>query len=263
MTREPAVAGRFYPGNAAVLSAEVAGFLPAAKADPCLGLVAPHAGYLYSGAIAGATYARVKVPDRAIVLCPNHTGRGARASLSPDDAWRLPGGEVPIDAGLGRSLEASGLVTPDREAHRGEHAIEVQLPFLLARNPKVRIAALCLADLSFERCAALGEAVASTAREHGALVVASSDMSHYLPAEVARAKDQLALDRLLALDPEGLHAVVNREDLSMCGYIPATVMLCATIALGAKMAELVRYGNSGEASGDLESVVGYAGILVR
>ncbi|HYS82518.1 MAG TPA: AmmeMemoRadiSam system protein B [Anaeromyxobacteraceae bacterium] len=263
MDREPAVAGRFYPGSEERLWAEVAALLgPAGRPRPALGLLSPHAGYLYSGKVAGETWARVEVPTRAIVLCPNHTGLGARVALWPDGGWRTPLGRVPIDADLTAALRACPLVEPDRTAHLREHALEVQLPFLQARRPDVAIAALCLGPLSADECEELGRAVAAAVRDRPALLVASSDMSHYLPADVARALDERALARFLALDPRGLHETVRREDISMCGVIPATVMLAAARELGATSAELVRYSNSGDVSGDHESVVGYAGAVV-
>jgi AmmeMemoRadiSam system protein B len=263
MDREPAVAGRFYPRDPARLAADVAALLPAAEAAPALGALLPHAGYVYSGAVAGATYARIAVPQRAVVLCPNHTGRGARVALWPEGSWRTPLGAVALDAPLTDALRTAPGVSEDRAAHALEHALEVQLPFLQARRPDVAIAALCLAHLPVDACRALGEAMAAALRERPALVVASSDMSHYLPAEEARRLDHRALERVLALDPEGLHATVEREDISMCGVIPATVMLFAARALGARTAELVRYAHSGEVNGDLARVVGYAGVVVR
>jgi MEMO1 family protein len=268
--REPAVAGRFYPADRGELAEEVARFLaerPDGRATaepprPARGVLAPHAGYIYSGAVAGATYARVDVPPRAIVLCPNHTGEGQRESLWPGGAWRTPLGRVPVDGEMVAELLACGGVTADRTAHLHEHSLEVQLPFLQLRRPEVAIAALCLGGLSWPECQALGEAVAGVARRHGALVVASSDMSHYLPVGTARAKDERALERVLALDPEGLHAVVRAERISMCGFVPATVMLVAARALGAREAELVRYATSADVTGDDSSVVGYAGVVV-
>jgi len=270
MDREPAVAGRFYPARARVLAEKVAsllgerpGGLPSAEpARAVIGVLAPHAGYVYSGPVAGATFARVAVPERAVVMCPNHTGRGEPVSLWPEGAWVTPLVRVALDAELTQDLSGCPLVAPDRDAHRFEHALEVQLPFLQRRRPDVSIAALCLAHLRFEECQVLGEALAGAVRRRPALLVASSDMSHYLPARVARAKDERALERFLALDPRGLYEVVQREDISMCGFIPATVMLVASLALGATRAELVRYGHSGEASGDDSAVVGYAGALV-
>jgi AmmeMemoRadiSam system protein B len=263
MDRDPAVSGRFYTADGAALAREVDGFLGAAgERAHALGVVAPHAGYVYSGAIAGSVYGRVDVPARVIVLCPNHTGHGAPAALWPGGAWRTPLGPIPVDPALTAALAASPLVSPDTRAHRHEHALEVQLPFLERARPGVSIAALCLAHLPFGACEALGATVADAAASSGALVVASSDMSHYLPAPLAREKDGRAIERILALDARGLYDVVHAEDISMCGIVPATVMLVAARRLGASRAELVRYGHSGETTGDDDRVVGYAGIVV-
>jgi len=264
MDREPAVAGRFYGADPGPLARQVDGFLAStAPPLPALGVVAPHAGYVYSGAIAGAVYARVAVPGRVLVLGPNHTGLGAPAALWPDGAWRTPLGAVELDAGLTEALGAGPGVTLDTQAHLLEHSLEVQLPFLQRAHPGLRLAALCLGHLSFPACERVARAVAAATREAGALVVASSDMSHYVSAEVARRLDRLALDRLVALDPQGLYEVVHREGITMCGIVPATVMLLAALARGATSAELVRYGSSGEVTGDDSSVVGYAGVVVR
>ncbi len=264
MDREPAVAGRFYPGDAAHLARDVARLLgPPAPAEPALGVLAPHAGYVYSGQVAGATYARVAIPERAVVLSPNHTGLGARVSLWPDGAWKTPLGPVPVDPGLTEALRGCRLVREDRAAHRHEHALEVQLPFLRMRRPDVAIAALCLGPLSADEALELGDALAEAVRTRPALIVASSDMSHYVSADEAREKDHRALDRFLALDARGLHDTVRREDISMCGVVPATVLLAAARQLGARSAELVSYANSGDVSGDRDNVVGYAGAVVR
>ncbi len=264
MDREPAVAGRFYSSEPGALRREVDRFLApgAEKKVAAKGVVAPHAGYVYSGAVAGAVYARVAIPPRVVVLGPNHTGLGRPAALWPGGTWRLPTGDVPVDPELTAGLAASPLVERDREAHLHEHALEVQVPFLARARPDVAIAALCLGHLRYADCEAVGKAVAAAARGAGALVVASSDMSHYIPARLAYEKDHRAIARILALDPRGLYEVVHREDITMCGIIPATVMLIAAIELGAKRAELVRYGNSGEVNGDMRQVVGYAGLIV-
>lgn len=263
MDREPAVAGRFYAAEPSTLRRDLDRFLAGGGEKlAAKGVVAPHAGYVYSGAIAGAVYARVDVPPRVLVLGPNHTGMGRPAALWPDGAWRLPTGEVPVDAELTEALAAAPLVERDRGAHLREHALEVQVPFLARARPGVSIAALCLGHLGYRHCEAIGKAVARAAAAAGALVVASSDMSHYIPAEEAREKDHLAIERILALDPRGLYDVVHAQEISMCGIIPATVMLVAALELGATRAELVRYGNSGEVNGDLRQVVGYAGLIV-
>jgi AmmeMemoRadiSam system protein B len=270
--RLPAVAGRFYPGDADTLARDVRGFLDAPgqsipRSEARMVMV-PHAGYRYSGAIAGETYRTIRPRTRAVVLCPNHTGLGERRAVSPARAWQLPGGDVRCDDELRELLvQHVGLVC-DAAAHAREHAIEVQLPFLRAMAPAGTFAAVCLAGLSLDECLRAGEGIARAVRAASAqdggeiLLVASTDMSHYVPAEVARKQDELALDRVRGLDPEGLYETVQRRRISMCGYVPATVAIAAARALGATSAEIVRYGNSGETSGDLASVVGYAGARV-
>jgi AmmeMemoRadiSam system protein B len=264
--RAPAVAGRFYPGDPAVLARDVAARLSAPMAPrPALGVMVPHAGYVYSGAIAGETFASVTAPSRALVLGPNHSGRGAKRALFSGGAFGLPGGQVLVDAELTAALAATGQVRLDAVAHEREHAIEVELPFLRALAPDVRVAALCLAGLELEACRSLGHAIAGAVASSRPrpLLVASSDMSHYVPAEQATRLDGLALERVLALDPEGLYRTVVEHDISMCGYVPTTVMLFAARALGASGATLVRYGSSGDTSGDYERVVGYAGVTLH
>jgi hypothetical protein len=228
-------------------------------------VVAPHAGWIYSGAIAGAAYARVRVPSRVVVMCPNHTGLGVRRSIWANGQWQLPGADVPVDAELAERIKDAANLQEDHLAHLKEHAVEVQLPFLRALNPDVGVVPIVLAQLSLEDCHEVGQGLAAAISEVGAddvLVVASTDMSHYIPATAARRLDAMALERVVALDPDGLYEVVTREDISMCGYIPTTVALIAAKALGASSAELVRYGNSGDTSGDYDSVVGYAGAVV-
>ena len=265
MIREPVVAGMFYPASRDALAAEVDRFLEPSGHLPlsALGVLVPHAGYVYSGAVAGATYARVKVPDRALLLGPNHTGLGkSRMALSTASAWRSPLGAVPCDPPLLLELAKAPGVGRDEAAHEREHSLEVQLPFLQRARPDLKLAALCLAHLSFEECRELSLAIAEAVRDRPALLLASSDMSHYLEAEEARAKDARALEPLLALDALGLYRVIHEEEISMCGVIPAVVMLLAAVALGARSAELVRYSHSGEVSLDQDRVVGYAGVVV-
>jgi AmmeMemoRadiSam system protein B len=264
--RMPAVAGRFYPGLPAKLDAEVARMLDAAHAEPApaLAVVVPHAGYLYSGAIAAETFARVIVPRTAIVLCPNHTGQGARRALWASGAWRLPGGDLRVDEELAEELRDPAALQIDEAAHLLEHAVEVQLPLLRARNPEVRIVPICLAGMTALECQALGEAIASVVAPRGdtVLLVASTDMSHYTSADRARERDARALERIEAIDAAGLFTVVRDYDISMCGVIPTTVVLAAARALGARSATRVRYGNSGETSGAFDRVVGYAGFVI-
>jgi len=263
--RPPAVAGRFYPSNPERLALDVERYLTASgEPSDATAVVAPHAGWMYSGAIAGQTYAQVRVPGRVVVLCPNHTGLGARRSIWSAGAWRLPGGDVAVDSDLAERIRARAELEDDRLAHAREHAIEVHLPFLRAKNRDFACVPICLSRLTLADCKKVGEAIGSVLGELDPrpLLVASTDMSHYISAEAAEKLDRLALARVEDLDPEGLYEVVTEHDISMCGYIPTTVTLFAARALGSKQAKLVRYGNSGETSGDFAQVVGYAGLVV-
>lgn len=264
--REPAVAGSFYPGDLRTLEEALDRLVrPVARPETALAVVAPHAGYMYSGAVAGELYSAIAVPDEVVILGPNHTGEGAMTSILTEGSWRTPLGEVPVAHDLGGAI-ARGWTDfeEDPEAHRDEHSIEVQIPFLLARNPSVTFVPICLMGRSLPLCRAVGEAVAAGIRQRGkpVLIVASSDMNHYESAAVGRRKDERALERLLALDPEGLLEVTRRESISMCGVAPAAAMLFASRALGGRAARLVRYGNSGDVDGRSDRVVGYAGVVV-
>jgi len=276
MQRQPAVAGTFYPRSAAAVTAEAAALVTGATAlpSPAIAVVSPHAGWMYSGALAGKLFAGVAVPERVLVIAPNHTGHGPRASVwSADDdgaapsSWRLPGLEVPVDSAFVAKLVAeapASILERDRDAHEDEHAIEVLLPLIAARQPALRLAAIVLGGLSFKECEALGAAIArAVSRADGpTLIVASSDMSHYLQDDEARAVDRLALAPLGAADPRGLFDAVRAHGITMCGYIPATVALIAARALGATRATVVGYATSADAGGDHDRVVGYAAIRV-
>jgi AmmeMemoRadiSam system protein B len=264
--RSPAVAGRFYPADPGELEREIGACLAAGTGlkEAAVGVVVPHAGYVYSGSIAGATFSRVLPPDRAIVLGPNHTGRGARRALFETGSWDLPGGGLRIDSELANRLRDLAALEPDTEAHRFEHSIEVELPFLRALRRDMAVVPICLARLTLAECRDLGKNVARAVERGGGqtLLVASTDMSHYLAADDARELDQRAIERVQNLDPEGLYRVVTDLDISMCGFVPTTVSLFAARALGATRATLVRYGHSGERTGDFTRVVGYAGFVL-
>ncbi len=263
--REPAVAGRFYPGDPERLAAALELLVPEVETRDVTAVLSPHAGFPYSGGIAGETYARVNVPTRVIVLCPNHTGRGAARAVWSRGEWLLPGGAVAIDAELAARLLERLDLEADHEAHWSEHAAEVQMPFLRFRRHPIQVVPICLSHLSAGECVALGRGIARVIEEagHHVLLVASSDMSHYVDAQSAKQLDALALERLVALDPEGLHRVVEDREISMCGYVPATVALAAARELGASRGEVVRYGSSGDVTGDYGQVVGYAGALIH
>jgi MEMO1 family protein len=265
--RPPAVAGQFYPANARALERAVAATLAEAPVTPdAVGVMMPHAGYVYSGAVAGETISRVEVPGRVVLLGPNHTGRGAPVSVYPGGAWSMPFGEVAVDEELS-SLLLGELpeAQADEEAHRREHSLEVQLPFLHYRRGRpLRASFVTFFPLPPSACRRAGRALAAAIGrvKEPVLIVASSDMNHYESERVTLAKDPLALERVLALDPDGLLAVVAKVGISMCGAVPTAVMLHAAIALGAKKAGLVRHTTSAQASGDAGQVVGYAGVVV-
>lgn len=268
--RLPAVAGQFYPADSRKLRFEVEAFtrpVESAGQDKirALGCVAPHAGYVYSGSVAGAVYSRLELPARYIILCPNHTGRGEPLAIMSTGAWRTPLGDVPIDEELASDLRARfSLLAEDEAAHRLEHALEVQLPFLQVLHPQFSFVPITVGTSHYEVLSALGVAIASVIRESGeqVLVIASSDMNHYENDSVTRVKDRRAIDQILALDPRGLYDVVRAASISMCGYGPTVAMLTAALKLGATKAELLRYATSGDVSGDRDRVVGYAGIAV-
>lgn len=264
--REPAVAGRFYAGTAPQLRADLARLMTMhPKPARVLGVVAPHAGYEYSGRVAGEVYAGVEVPETVVIFGPNHTGRGEAFSIWPDGAWKTPLGNVSVDTELAESLlAASPWYRADRAAHQREHCVEVHLPFLQQRRADVRvvcgvIGSQSLAELQ-QAGRALHQAIAAHARP--VLLVASTDFTHYESQAEAKTKDQLAIDRILALDPVGLHRVVMEHDISMCGIAPTVLLLTALREAGATRAELIRYATSGDVSGDYDEVVGYAGITI-
>ena len=280
--RTPAVAGRFYPGRAEELLREIRQYTSPVGTGriAAIGCVAPHAGYIYSGGVAGAVYSRLEIPERCVILCPNHTGKGRPLAVMANTTWQTPLGEVAADADLGaRLLRRFPALQEDSAAHRAEHAIEVQLPFLQAQQPELNIVPIVIGTSDFDVLRGLGEALADVIagrqeddpekdgqeedRAEKVLIVASSDMNHYESDAVTRVKDHKAIERVLAMDARGLWEVVMNEDISMCGFGPTIVMLTAAKLLGATSATLVKYATSGDVSGDYEAVVGYAGIIVE
>lgn len=266
--RHPAVAGRFYPRDPDILRRDVCTYLSQASAQEkvrALGCIAPHAGYMYSGQVAGAVFSGLEIPELCIVLCPNHTGMGRPLAIMSAGAWDSPLGSIAIDSDFAAALKRQcGLLEEDSAAHRLEHAAEVELPFLQTVQPHLRFVPIALGTGHFEALHHLGVALANVIGAHGkpVLIVASSDMNHYESDAVTRVKDQSAIEPILRLDPLGLHQVVTRENVSMCGFGPAIAMLTAAKALGATSARLVKYATSGDISGDRDIVVGYAGIVV-
>ncbi len=266
MIRQPAVAGQFYPGSEQALRRELQKLVPQIdKKRSVIGVISPHAGYIFSGKTAGQLLAGIEIPGTVIILGPNHHGRGALAALSPEDGWQTPLGYVPIEKRLAATIRQQlPVVQEDSIAHALEHSLEVQVPFLQYLRPDVAIVPLCLAFGDYGGCELLGRGLASAISAYGepVLILASSDMTHYESAEAAKKKDTLALERALALDPQGLVEVCRAKGITMCGVIPAAVMLVAARQLGATQAELVAYTNSGEVTGDMREVVAYAAVRV-
>jgi AmmeMemoRadiSam system protein B len=266
MTRSPAVAGSFYPGDPGELASALQTMTrPSASPAPAVGVMVPHAGYVYSGGVAGQVFSSVQLPRRFIILCPNHTGRGEPLAIDVEGEWRTPLGTIPVDAELAGDLAGRfPALRHDTRAHEREHSLEVQLPFLQHMIGDFRFVPICVMTHDREELIALGQAMAGAVRECAdpVLVVISSDMSHYEPAEAARRKDMRALARIEAMDPEGLHRTVHGEGISMCGIAPAVAGVAAARELGATRGTLVTYANSGDVSGDMDQVVGYAGVVL-
>jgi hypothetical protein len=268
MTRPPAVAGRFYPDDPGQLRNALDSFL-ATESKPkkirALACLAPHAGYIYSGRVAGEVYRRMEIPSRVILLGPRHYPRGAPMAILSKDAWQTPLGLAPIDAHLAEKLARTcPLLREDAIAHSAEHSLEVQLPFLQRLAPSFAFVPIVIGAVQYGDLESLGHALAEVIRSEPEpiLIVASSDMNHYEPDDVTRVKDRKAIDQILALEPRGLFDTVRNERISMCGYGATATMLIAARALGATHAELVSYATSGDVNGDLQEVVGYAGIIL-
>ena len=267
MKRSPAVAGQFYYGTEPNLTRQVEQYIDKKSAkEKVIGMVSPHAGLMYSGPVAGAVYSAIEFPETFILIGPNHTGLGPNISLMETGEWEMPTGTFSIDEKISYKIALNvPVVSKDTKAHMFEHSLEVQLPFIAYFSRRVKIVPIIMMSASVEDCRMLGEGIAKAVKNapYPVVIVASSDMSHYVPDNVAKQKDRKAIDRMLSLDPEGLYETVVRERISMCGYLPATTVLFAAKALGASSAKLVRYATSAEVSGDYEQVVGYAGVVFR
>ena len=265
--REPAVAGYFYPRSPEALSQEVKNYTAySGEKIAALACVVPHAGYMYSGHVAGAVYGGLQLPRRFVILCPNHTGYGRPLAILSEGAWQTPLGQAPIDHDLGHALRlACPLLEEDEAAHRGEHAIEVQLPFLQAAVPEFAFVPIAVGTARYEPLQALGGALARVVQQEGSniMLISSSDMNHYEPDDITRVKDHKAIDKILDLDVRGLYNVVMEESISMCGFGPTVAALTAAKLLGATSAEVIKYATSADVSGDRSAVVGYAGIAIR
>lgn len=264
--RMPAVAGQFYPATISALERCIKGLTDVkGKKQNIIGAVSPHAGYVYSGSVAGAVFSRLDIKETNIVLGPNHTGSGQTFSIMGTGVWRMPFGDVQIDEKLAQDLcRGCGLLKEDMAAQAYEHSIEVQLPFMQYFKKDFKFVPIVISYSELKLYKQLGIDMANVIKQQKKeiLIIASTDMTHYEPHEIAKSKDQKAIEAILALDEDLLFKRIHDLDISMCGYAPTIVMLAAAKVLGAKKAELIKYQTSGDTSGDYKSVVGYAGIII-
>jgi len=267
MVRRAAVAGHFYPGRAGELRKMISSMVePNARREKALAVISPHAGFIYSGPVAGAVFSSVALPDTFLILGPGHRPIGPLFAVMSRGSWETPLGRVPIDAELARQvMSLCHSAEEDEQAHSQEHSLEVQLPFIQYFKESFSFVPICIsyradyADLE-ELAHAISSAVKKLGRE--ILVVASTDMSHYVTQEEAKRKDFLAISKITDLDAAGLYRTVEEEDISMCGYKPVAAALVAGRDLGASAAVLIKYLTSGDRTGDFNQVVGYAGLRI-
>ncbi|MFH1381494.1 MAG: AmmeMemoRadiSam system protein B [Chloroflexota bacterium] len=266
MVRYPVVAGQFYPDKPDELRALIKDMVDedAAK-EEVIGLIAPHAGYIYSGPVAGAVISRVKFTDTFIIIGPSHTGTGKPLSIMTAGTWKTPLGDVEIDTELANKiLESSENLQEDAQAHQYEHSIEVQLPFLQYFKPDVKLVPIVLGYASGAAYKEIGLAIARAMKEldREAVIIASSDMTHYESRESAWRKDMQAIGAIVEMNEDELLKRIEEFDISMCGYAPAISLIAAAKELGASRTEFAKYMTSGDTTGDFASVVGYAGVLI-
>jgi AmmeMemoRadiSam system protein B/AmmeMemoRadiSam system protein A len=267
MIRQPVVAGQFYPASPSQLKSMIKEMVDEkAEKEEVIGLVSPHAGYMYSGPVAGALVSRIKFKDTFIIMGPNHTGLGKPFSIMTEGAWKTPLGDVEIDAELAqRILAVSRYLKDDEVAHLQEHSIEVQLPFLQYFKPDIKFVPIILGYGTGFVYKEIGRDIARVVKElkREVVMMASSDMTHYESNQSVRRKDMQAIEAILELNEDELLSRVQEQNITMCGYGPAVSLISAAKELGATRAELVKYQTSGDTSGDYSSVVGYAGIALK
>ena len=273
--RQPVAAGSFYATDPEILNKEITKYFishplgPQGKklvAPNLLGGMVPHAGHIYSGPCAAHLYSRIEGNNNCVILLGvNHSGIGARAALSPADGWKTPLGEVQIDHVSKEILHwRLDFLKVDEKSHSQEHSLEVQLPLLQRVLKEFTIVPVSLSALSETECAQLGEAIVDLYREKkalgkGIIIIASSDLSHYLSPRETERLDNMALEPILALDPVGLLETVEREGISMCGVIPTAVLLFVAKAIGGAKASLLKHCHSGDVV-PMRKVVGYASV---
>lgn len=271
MIRPPAVAGRFYPSDPKELETEILDYTRenvSAKRIRARGCLVPHAGYMYSGHVAGAVYATLDIPQRCILIGPRHFPHGAPMSILTEGSWHTPLGDAPIDSELASAVgHECPMLREDSVAHEREHSLEVQVPFLQELVPGMKFVPIVIVTDRYGAMEEVGRAIARVvssmdAKRERVLVIASSDLNHYEDDAATRVKDGHAIEKVLALDPRGLYETVRNESISMCGYAATVSMLVAMKELGANEAKLIRYATSADINGIRDEVVGYAGIMI-
>ncbi|MEW6456895.1 MAG: AmmeMemoRadiSam system protein B [Acidobacteriota bacterium] len=266
MKRNAAVAGQFYPGQKKSLISMISNMVTSDKEKKkSICIISPHAGYIYSGKVAAEVFSTSYLPDCFVILGPNHTGFGSFFSVMTDGIWETPLGQIQINRELSELIMKNcEFAEDDIVAHKWEHSIEVQLPFIQYFKTDFSIVPICIQMNSYEKLNEFGKNLAKAIKlfNRESLIIASTDMSHYVTQKIAEKKDHMAVEKIINLDPKGLYETVKKENISMCGIAPVTVALSTSIELGANFAELVKYATSGEVSGDFDQVVGYAGIRI-
>jgi AmmeMemoRadiSam system protein B len=274
--RLPSQAGAFYAGKAESLKRQIEecflhelgpGKIPTVVKGPrrIIGLICPHAGYMYSGPVAAHAYYNLALdgkPDIVVLFGPNHTGYGSALAIMNEGFWRTPLGDVEVDSETANKIvKEARIVDVDDSAHRHEHSIEVQLPFLqYLFGSEFKIVPICFLMQDLPSARDVGQAVARVLSGKNALIIASSDMTHYEPQKSAEKKDRLALQAVEALDEERFYSVIEEHRITACGYGPIMALITASKALGAKEAKLLCYRTSGDVIGDYSAVVGYAAV---
>ncbi|OGL44372.1 MAG: AmmeMemoRadiSam system protein B [Candidatus Schekmanbacteria bacterium RBG_13_48_7] len=266
MIRKSVWAGQFYDSNPVKLRKQLELLLTSEEQPSnAIGIISPHAGYVYSGKVAAVTYAKITIPSSVIILCPNHYGLGADAAVYSSGSWETPLGTIPVNESLCEALlNNCSILKTDNTAHSREHSLEVQLPFIQMKTDNFSIVPICLKHLNLVQCKTIGSSLANIVKPHQneILIIASSDMSHYESQDTAEKLDRLALESYTSMNPENFFQTIQKYQISMCGFIPATCLLYAALDLGATRIQTVKYMTSGEVSGDYSRVVGYAGLII-
>jgi len=278
--RKPAVAGSFYAGDSKSLNIQIEncflhkigpGEIPLVnpkRQNNIIGLISPHAGYVYSGPVAANGFYKIALdgkPNTIIILGPNHRGFGENISIMVEGSWETPLGELEIDTEIAENiLKNSKIIKMDKKAHQFEHSIEVQLPFIqYIFGKNIKFIPICMTRQDIDTDIDIAQSICSSVVDKNILIIASSDFTHYEPQEYAETVDKQAINAILEFNPKKLYDMIYRQNLTMCGPGPITVMLIVCETLGAKKTELLKYATSGDVSGMYDQVVGYASVIIR